>query len=89
MWGGGSLAPSSSVFFLLRAREISIRQGFDGLLGSAVSAHLASGSWGHYHVGNYLGMDTHDTHQLSKDLPLRPGMVPGPRHGCARGWRVC
>ena len=28
-----------------------------------------------HHVGHYLGMDTHDTHLVSRGLGLHPGMV--------------
>ena len=28
-----------------------------------------------HHVGHYLGMDTHDTHMVSRGLGLHPGMV--------------
>lgn len=28
-----------------------------------------------HHVGHYLGMDTHDTHMVSRSLGLHPGMV--------------
>ncbi|XP_018594029.1 xaa-Pro aminopeptidase 3 isoform X2 [Scleropages formosus] len=28
-----------------------------------------------HHVGHYLGMDVHDTSELSRSLPLQPGMV--------------
>eukprot|EP00123_Amoebidium_parasiticum_P015012 comp22739_c1_seq1/m.35454 comp22739_c1_seq1/g.35454 ORF comp22739_c1_seq1/g.35454 comp22739_c1_seq1/m.35454 type:complete len:494 (-) comp22739_c1_seq1:502-1983(-) len=31
--------------------------------------------WYPHHVGHYLGMDTHDTMGLSRQQPLRPGMV--------------
>ncbi|MEQ2202660.1 Xaa-Pro aminopeptidase 3, partial [Xenoophorus captivus] len=28
-----------------------------------------------HHVGHYLGMDVHDTPELSRSQPLQPGMV--------------
>ena len=28
-----------------------------------------------HHLGHYLGMDTHDTHMVSRGLGLHPGMV--------------
>ncbi|XP_078496777.1 xaa-Pro aminopeptidase 3 isoform X1 [Lissotriton helveticus] len=28
-----------------------------------------------HHIGHYLGMDVHDTPEVSRSLPLRPGMV--------------
>lgn len=37
-----------------------------------------------HHVGHYLGMDVHDTPELSRSQPLQPGMVitiePGRDH---------
>ncbi len=37
-----------------------------------------------HHVGHYLGMDVHDTPELSRSQPLQPGMVitiePGKDH---------
>lgn len=34
----------------------------------------AYATWFNHSIGHYLGMDVHDTHSLSKDLPLQPGM---------------
>ncbi|KAL9988651.1 hypothetical protein ACROYT_G003121 [Oculina patagonica] len=35
----------------------------------------AAGEFCPHHVGHYLGMDTHDTHLVSRGLGLHPGMV--------------
>lgn len=35
----------------------------------------AAGEFCPHSVGHYLGMDTHDTHLVSKGLGLHPGMV--------------
>ena len=35
----------------------------------------AAGEFCPHHVGHYLGMDTHDTHMVSRGLGLHPGMV--------------
>lgn len=63
---------------------ISTRMLTDGLLqlgflkGHSLESALATGAYSTYFphsIGHYLGMDVHDTHRLSKSLPLRRNMV--------------
>lgn len=63
---------------------ISTRILTDGLLqlgflkGHSLESALATGAYSTYFphsIGHYLGMDVHDTHRLSKSLPLRQNMV--------------
>ncbi|XP_078093712.1 xaa-Pro aminopeptidase 3 [Mustelus asterias] len=37
--------------------------------------HKAVGDYCPHHVGHYLGMDVHDTQEISRTIALRPGMV--------------
>lgn len=63
---------------------LATRMLTDGLLqlgflkGHTLESALATGAYSTYFphsIGHYLGMDVHDTHALSKRLPLRQGMV--------------
>ena len=44
-------------------------------LNSNAIGFQAAGEFCPHHVGHYLGMDTHDTHMVSRGLGLHPGMV--------------
>ncbi|XP_066489888.1 xaa-Pro aminopeptidase 3 [Tiliqua scincoides] len=48
-----------------------------GILNSSSENHLfkAVRKYCPHHVGHYLGMDVHDTPDISRSIPLQPGMV--------------
>lgn len=43
-----------------------------------------------HHVGHYLGMDVHDTDEISRNIKLQPGMIvtiePGKFVETSTGW---
>lgn len=81
---GHSAAAASSSCHLDELHRMCVRRLTAGLKelgffrGASVDEAIYSGRYTRYFphaLGHYLGMDTHDTHQLEKYLPFRAGMV--------------
>jgi Xaa-Pro aminopeptidase len=69
---------SLNTIHMVAAEELSrglVELGF--LKGKTVEQVLEGGSysrWFNHAIGHYLGMDVHDTHAVSKSIPLQDGM---------------
>ena len=75
----GNMRTGSEYIILLRILEISISVFFFSFFISRLKADplglQKAAEFCPHHVGHYLGMDTHDTHMVSRGLGLHPGMV--------------
>uniref|UniRef100_A0A3P8PV41 Aminopeptidase P N-terminal domain-containing protein n=1 Tax=Astatotilapia calliptera TaxID=8154 RepID=A0A3P8PV41_ASTCA len=71
---GVSLDHIYSTMLALLGRQLK-RLGILGASTSDAEALKAARQYCPHHVGHYLGMDVHDTPELSRSQPLQPGMA--------------
>uniref|UniRef100_H3CHN3 X-prolyl aminopeptidase 3, mitochondrial n=1 Tax=Tetraodon nigroviridis TaxID=99883 RepID=H3CHN3_TETNG len=71
---GVSLDHIYSTMLALLGRQLT-QLGIIGAATSHADALKAARRYCPHHVGHYLGMDVHDTPELSRSQPLQPGMV--------------